>query len=180
VTLRVRSDVPSLRSRRVVAELERTWRVSCERGRIRLLQYSVQRDHVHLIVEAASAFDLACGLKSIGARFARAVNRVFQRVGTVLADRAHVHVLRAPREVRNALSYVLLNARKHAAALGRRVRPEWTVDPASSGRWFEGWRERLPRAPDLPAVASARSWLLRIGWRRHGLVSIREMPGAKR
>jgi hypothetical protein len=140
----------------------------------------VEHDPAHLIVEAASAFDLACGLKSIVARFARAVNRTFARAGAVLADRAHVHVLRAPREVRNALSYVLLNARKHAAALGRRVRPGWTVDPASSGRWFQGWREARTPARDAPAVAEARSWLLRIGWRRHRLVSVGEVPGGGR
>lgn len=93
MTFKVRAGLPSLRSVRLVAELERSWREACERGRFRLVNYSIQGDHAHLIVEAASARDLANGLKSIGARFARAVNRVFRRVGPVLADRAHVHVL---------------------------------------------------------------------------------------
>jgi hypothetical protein len=88
---------------------------ACDRGRFRLVHYSVQGDHAHLIVEATTAHDLACGLKAIAARFARSVNRVFGRKGPVLADRAHVHVLRTPREVRNAIAYVLLNARRHAA-----------------------------------------------------------------
>lgn len=107
VTLKVRAGLPTLRSARFVAELERSWRAACERGRFRLVHYSIQGDHAHLIVEATSVRDLACGLKSITARFARAVNRVFRCSGPVLADRAHVHVLRTPREVRNALAYVL-------------------------------------------------------------------------
>jgi len=104
VTLKVKKDVPSLRSARLVAELERSWREVCQRGRFRLAHYSIQSDHVHLIVEASSAWDLACGLKAIAARFARGVNRIFDRAGRVLADRCRVHVLRTPREVRSAIA----------------------------------------------------------------------------
>jgi REP element-mobilizing transposase RayT len=177
----VRSGLPSLRRARFVAELERSWRAACDQGRFRLVHYSVQADHAHLIVEAASARDLSCGLKAIAARFARAANRVFRCAGAVLADRAHVRVLRTPREVRRAIGYVLLNARRHAAKAGRRVHSWATrVDPASSGRWFDGWRTSQPRAPDAPAVAGPRTWLLAVGWRRHGLVDPREVPGGAR
>jgi len=179
VTLKVRPGLPSLRCGRFVAELEGSWRAACDRGRFRLVHYSVQADHAHLIVEAASAHDLACGLKAVAARFARAANRAFRRAGPVLADRAHVRVLRTPREVRHAIAYVLLNARRHAAKMGRRLRAWFArVDPASSGRWFDGWR--TPRAPDAPAVAPPRTWLLAVGWRRHRLIDPGEVPGGAR
>ena len=178
VTLKVRHDVPSLRSVRFVRELERSFAAACERGRFRVAHYSIQGDHVHAIVEAASASALASGMKSIAARLARAANRVFARCGPVLADRFHLHVLRTPREVRNALAYVLLNARRHAAKLGRLLRAPPRIDPASSGRWFDGW-SAPPSAPgpDPPAVAPPRTWLLRQGWRRHGLLRPDEVPG---
>jgi hypothetical protein len=96
----------------------------------------------------------------------------------VLDGRFHHRALATPREVRNALAYVILNARKHAAARGIDLRRRRTiVDPASSGRWFSGWATGAIRAGDLPAVALARSWLLREGWRRHGLVRLGEIPG---
>jgi REP element-mobilizing transposase RayT len=179
ITCKVRRDVPSLRSGRLVRELERSFRAACERGRFRVVHYSVQRDHVHLLVEAATPYDLACGMKSIGARIARAVNRVFARVEPVFADRFHAHVLRTPAEVRNAIAYVLLNTRRHLAKLGRHLDPRASIDAASSGRWFEGWvRNREPAPPrDPPAVARARSWLLSTGWRRRGLVDPAEVPG---
>lgn len=180
VTLKVKRGIPSLRSRRVVRAFESSLRVACERGRFRVAHYSVQPDHVHLIVEAASARDLACGMKSVGARLARAVNRVFGRRGAVLADRFHLHVLRTPREVRNAIAYVLLNARRHAAKLGLRIDSLPRVDASSSGRWFDGWSTRMPLAVDQPAVSAARTWLLRVGWRRRGLVWIGEVPGGMR
>jgi REP element-mobilizing transposase RayT len=177
VTLKVEKDVPFLRSARLVAELERSWREACERERFRLVHYSIQGDHVHLIVEAASARDLACGLKAIGARFARGVNRVFRRAGRVLADRSHVHVLRTPREVRNAIAYVLLNARRHVAKRGRKLPATTRIDPASSGRWFSAWRAGAAPFTDPPAVAAPRTWLLGVGWRRHGLIDSSEVPG---
>jgi REP element-mobilizing transposase RayT len=167
---------------RLVREVEASFRRACERGRFRLVQYSIQSNHVHMIVEAASAADLARGMKSIGARLARAVNHVFRRRGRVLADRFHLHVLRTPREVRNALAYVLLNARRHAAKLRRSVSRGGSIDPASSGRWFDGWRSPFARrmAHDPPAVAIARTWLLRIGWQRAGRIDVSEVPGIRR
>jgi hypothetical protein len=154
-----------------------SWREACERKRFRLVHYSIQGDHVHLIVEASSTRDLACGMKSIAARFARAVNRVFQRAGRVLADRGHVHVLRSPREVRNAIAYVLLNARRHLAKRLGRMPAVGGIDPASSGRWFDGWRGETKSARDAPAVAGPRTWLLSIGWRRRGRIDPAEIRG---
>jgi REP element-mobilizing transposase RayT len=178
VTLKVRCGLASLRSVRLVRELERSFAAACDRGRFRLVHYSIQHDHVHALVEATSKHDLACGMKSIAARFARAVNRVFGLRGRVLADRYHLHVLRTPREVRNALAYVLLNARRHLAKIGRRL-PAAAIDPASSGRFFSGWNRRVHPETGLhdPPVAPPHTWLLRVGWRRNGLIDPAEVPG---
>jgi REP element-mobilizing transposase RayT len=171
--------VPSLRIARLVREVEASLRRAREGGRFRLVHYTIQTNHVHMIVEAASALDLASGMKSLGSRLARAANRVFGRRGRALADRFHLHVLRTPREVRNAIAYVLLNARRHAAKLGGPLWETVRIDPASSGRWFEGWRTIPSNSVmlDRPAVATARTWLLRIGWRRAGLIDPQEVPG---
>ncbi len=172
VTLKVRSDVPSLRIRKCVMELERRFATASERGDFRLVHYSIQSNHVHMIVEATGPEALGRGMKSLAARFARAVNRVFQRKGSVLVDRFHSRALKTPREVRNALRYVLLNTQKHAKkALNR-------LDPASSARWFDGWKGRRPELTGpLVAVAQAHTWLLTKGWRRHGLLQLESIPG---
>ncbi len=177
----MRCDVPSLRTVRLVREVERSFAKACERGAFRLLHYSLQGNHAHLIVEADNERALGRGMKALGARLARAVNRVFRRSGPVLADRYHMRVLRTPREVRNALAYVLLNARRHAAKAGRRLSHAIRIDPASSGRWFDGWK-RVLGSSDLPPqttapVATPRSWLLAAGWKRAGLLDPDEIPG---
>lgn len=181
VTLRVRREVPSLRNRRFLSEFRASARQACERVGFRLCDFSIQRDHLHLVVEAESKEALGRGMKAIAARVARAVNRVFVRRGPVLFGRYHLRVLRTPREVRNALAYVLLNVRKHwRQRYG--VAPPVRLDVASSGAWFDGWI-RPPPTPELPgarAVARPRGWLLREGWRRHGLVDPAEVPGSSK
>jgi hypothetical protein len=117
-------------------------------------------------------------MKSLAARLARAVNRGCRRTGPVLADRYHLRVLRTPREVRNALAYVLLNARRHAAQAGRALSRAFQLDPASSARWFDGWIERLEHSTSEPrSVSPPRGWLLRVGWRSWGLIDPSEVPG---
>ncbi|MGH7289232.1 MAG: transposase [Myxococcota bacterium] len=180
VTLRIATGVPSLRCRRFVRDIERSFREACDRGRFRLLHYSVQTNHLHLLVEASDARALAHGMRSIAPRIARAANRVFARRGPVLADRYHARVLRTPTEVRRALAYVLQNARRHLTKLGRALPPPGWIDPASSGRWFDGWRGAMPPALDVPAVAAPRGWLACVGWRKNGLVDPSEVPGRSR
>lgn len=180
VTLKVRRDVPSLRGVRVVREIEGSLRALVERTEFRVIHYSIQRNHVHAIVEATSTPALARGMKSLGARLARAANRIFGRQGPVLSDRFHLRILRTPRAVRNALAYVLLNARKHWMKR-RGFAPPVRLDEASSARWFTGWRRAPPgRAPRPlawpPEVAPAHTWLLAQGWRRHGLIDPAEVP----
>ena len=177
VTLKVRDGVPSLRSVRLVQELERSFASCCERGDFRLVHYSLQGNHAHLIVEADDRQSLGRGMKALGARLARAVNRVFGRVGPVLADRYHVRALNTPREVRNALAYVLLNARRHAARAGRTLSRVIRIDPASSGCWFDGWRGATSSPREGTAVSTPRTWLLSVGWRQWGLLDPLEPPG---
>jgi REP element-mobilizing transposase RayT len=177
VTLKAVAGLPSLRRLEVVREVMRAFAAGAERGAFRLLEFSIQSDHLHAIVEAEGREALGRGMKSLAARFARAVNRALGRTGPVLRERYHLHVLRTAREVRNALSYVLTNARRHLARLGRALPHAARIDPASSGAWFEGWRPGMQRPEALgpPPVARARTWLARLGWRQYGLLDPAEV-----
>jgi hypothetical protein len=181
----MRSDVESIREVRVVREIEHTFARGCARPGFRLVHYSLQGNHAHLIVEAVDRDALGCGMKAIGSRLARAVNRITGHRGPVLAERYHLRLLPTPKEVRNALRYVLLNAQKHVKKVGKGVTRAVRFDHASSARWFDGWRRglSLTRATeglgplDPRPVARARTWLLSVGWRRHGLIDPAEAPG---
>src|SRR5205823_1169056 len=112
-TWRMRKGVWSLRTRRCFTVLSRAFYAGADKHGFKLVHYSVQGNHLHLMVEARDEKALAKGMNALGVRIARGLNRVMQRRGHVLDDRYHAHILRSPTEARRARDYLLQNARKH-------------------------------------------------------------------
>jgi REP element-mobilizing transposase RayT len=171
VTMKVLAGIANLRNRRRFERVLHGLRKACDRFQTRIVEFSVQHDHVHLVVESHDARALARAMKGLAVRLARGLNRSLGRRGRVFADRFHHRALATPRQVRNALAYVLCNARKHGVAPHIRG---W-LDPLSSSGSFDGWIGAL--GAGARATASPRTWLLRIGWRRGGLLHPDHTPG---
>jgi REP element-mobilizing transposase RayT len=146
VTIRVRAGAWNLRGGRVFKVVNHAFKAAREKFGMRLCQFSVMRNHVHLLVEASDRRALSRGMQGLGIRLAKALNKLMGAKGTVYADRYHAHVLKTPSEVAQALNYVLSNAVKHG--LIRRG-----PDPCSS-------------EVQLGSTAEPETWLLRGGWRR--------------
>jgi len=168
VTLRTGPFVRCLRAGRVFPAVRRALAVASH-GSFRILHFSVQEDHLHLIVEADDGRTLGRGIRGLAIRVARAVNRALGRRGAVWGDRYHARALTSPREVRHALVYVLMNRRKHGGE-------ERGLDPCSSALYFDGWRQPIWTVPPAAPVVRARTWLAAVGWRRHGLIDFDERP----
>jgi REP element-mobilizing transposase RayT len=169
ITLRGNDRLRSLRSDLAYAAIEGAI-AAASSEQFRVIHFSVQHDHVHLIVEASDREALIHGVQGLSIRAARAVNHAFRRRGRLWTDRYHARDLGSPREVRSAIAYVLLNRRRHAA---------WArgIDRCSSGRWFDGWKGGTAALAGQPATASPRTWLGSAGWRRRGLIALDERPG---
>ena len=167
VTLKLERGLPSLRHRTPFLALKRALGAASERFGFRLVHYSIQSNHLHLIVEAEGARALSRGVKGLAIRIAKALNALWGRAGSVFADRYHSRILETPREVRNALRYLFLNVHKHG------VRLLDGFDPFTSGECFDGWKGggSMSAESSTGPFGCARTWLLRIGWRRHGLLS---------
>ncbi len=183
VTWRICDGVPSLR-RDYLVKIMRLAFTAASNETYRVVEFSVQGNHLHLLVEAANAVALQRGQQGLGVRLARGLNKKLKRSGKLLSTRYHARALKTPREVRNVLRYVLLNARHHADERGQDLAKHW-FDPYSSAAWFDGWKSRLRAHADwrselvrLPRpTARATTWLLTTGWRKHGLLSVDEVPG---
>src|SRR5579859_8035974 len=134
ITLKVRDDVGDLRTGKRFRQIQRAFFVACDRLRMRLLQFSIQGNHVHLVVEAVDKEALSKAIQGLAIRLAKGVNRASGRHGTVFAERYHAHLLKTPTEVRNAVHYVLYNRRKH-----QRGTHPWDVDEYSSASGEACW-----------------------------------------
>jgi REP element-mobilizing transposase RayT len=169
-----------VRRRAVRKAVYRAFAAGCNRFGFRLVHFSLQKNHIHLLCEAEDERSLARGMQGLSIRVSKSINRALGRAGRVQADRYHARALRTPREVRNALGYVLNNAQHHR---------EWRTpfDPCSSASLFlTGWRPGVLFPSDSldelcehgPPVVAARTWLLGTGWRRHGLLDPNLVPGS--
>lgn len=174
VTWRVVRGLPSLRKRALAVAIGCTFRENTD-GNLRrksgfqVIHFSIQPDHLHLVVEADDRHRLAAGLRGLGVWIARRVNEKLGRTGRVLKDRYHERPLATPREVRNAIVYVLQNYRKHDPS-------PFAFDAWSSAPWFDGWTVTLDPPATRTPVATPKTWLASKGWRRHGPVHFDERP----
>jgi REP element-mobilizing transposase RayT len=174
----MRTTVHGLRDQSVFASARQA-SARASRTDFRVVHFSVQDNHLHLLVEAKDKHELTRGMRGLAVRMARRINGALRRRGKVFAERYHARELTAPRAVRNALVYILHNHRKHGVSLA------W-LDACSSAREFDGWRRDLlldvarssPRAgpSETPAVVPAKTWVASVGWRRAGLLGLDESP----
>jgi REP element-mobilizing transposase RayT len=191
--MRVVPEVRSLRRRRIYKAVRDATITAALRERIRIVHISLQRSHVHMLVEADSKAALARGLQGFLISAARHINTALgdgkrRRCGKVFADRYHLEVITTPTRARHALGYVLGNWRHHGE--DRAGLPStWLVDPFSTGILFPDWKELedepcmwpIRETYDPLVVRTPQSWLLREGWKRAGgAISARDVPGKPR
>lgn len=146
-----------------------------------VVEFSIQENHIHLVVEAVGrqpfAHDtLRSGVSGLAISFAKRLNRILRRKGSVWAERWHGRELPSPREVRNALVHVFRNVAKH----GTRIVGTDALDPFSSAPRFARWPRPLtwpfPNGDGPWPDARPRTWLLGTGWHlRHGLIDPHEV-----
>jgi len=183
VTVRLRDGLPSLRRRELFNCFKQAVRKARSQG-LAIAHFAVLSNHMHLVLEAPDRRNLARQMQSLGVSLAKRLNSHLARKGAVLLERYHVHVLRTPREVRNALAYVLSNAFKHAGSKGRVQLDSFSSavtvkDPAWAQLLGRRWRSVVGfPEEDSPGSALAllaevesllsrpRTWLLSRGWER--------------
>jgi len=192
VVLRVIAAVGNLRRRCAYQAIREATLTTARREDFRIVHLSIQRTHVHLIVEADDKRALASGMQGFQISAAKHLNAAIsknrpgpRRRGTVFPDRYYAEIIKSPRQARHTLTYVMNNFRKHRED---QVQPmsSWKLDWFSSAVMFPGWTEygeeaflwRGPPTYDPLIVRQPRSWLLREGWKKAGSISCREVPSA--
>ena len=174
VTMRVAKGVRNLRGREGHMVVRAALEHGGAREGFRVVEYSIQGNHIHLLVESANTSALSKGMQGLTISLARRINcSMGRRRGTVFPDRYHVNELKTPTQTRRCLAYVLLNGRKHAAQAGRNLPRDW-VDSCSSAPYFEGFSKPVDAAKYAEfhrlRLPRAQTWMLREGYKKVGLV----------
>ena len=194
VVLRTVSAVGKLRRRCVYQAIREATLTTARRDDFRIIQLSIQHNHIHLLVEADDKHTLAKGMQGFQISAAKHLNAAIskdrpgpRRRGTVFSDRYHAEIITSPTQARHCLSYVMNNWRKHREDLAVPM-SAWTIDWFSSAAMFPGWEEygdepflwRGPPTYDPLVVYQPKTWLLREGWKKVGTISCRDVPSTRR
>ncbi len=132
VTIRMAKNVYNLRSQRAFTALKRAFTGAAIRFDTRIVHFSVQGNHIHLIVESPDEVSLSRAMKGLGVRIARRLNGMMRRTGRVIGDRHHTHVIRSRRAAQHVVRYVRENHRKHYG-----VRGMWRIGTTTDE--FSSW-----------------------------------------
>jgi REP element-mobilizing transposase RayT len=186
ITARVSKATANLRRRSVYQAVRRALTTALARMDFRIVHFTIQRNHLHLLAEADNKQALSRGVQGFLISAARRINAAASRSkrGSVFPDRYHERILRSPKQCRNAIRYVLNNWRRHGEDLHGEP-SNWLVDPWSSAVNFAGWKRLegtdqlygVPEWYERPPTSTATTWLLTIGWMKHGLIGKHEVPG---
>jgi REP element-mobilizing transposase RayT len=195
VVLRVVDAIGNLRRRATYKAVREATLTTARREDFRIVHLSIQRNHLHLLVEAEHKGALAAGMQGFQISAAKHLNAAIskdrpgpRRRGAVFPDRYHAEVITTPTQARHALNYVINNWRKHKEDRSEVTR-SWKIDWFSTAVMFPGWAEyadepfmrRGPPTYDPLVVYQPRTWLLREGYLRGGPpISVREVPSAPR
>jgi len=189
VVLRIEKLVDNLRRRLIYQAIRGATRVAVRRADFRIVHLSIQRTHLHLLVEANDKQALATGMQGFQISAAKRLNAAIskgrpgpRRRGRVFPDRYHAEVITSPTQARHTMSYVINNWRKHEEDRG--AARMWSFDPYSTASQFPDWQEDGEAAfalfqPPLYEplfVHPPRTWLLSAGWKKAGPISCHSVP----
>src|SRR4051812_16767046 len=116
VTLRVKRHVWNLRSGRSWRRIRTAFEKARGRFGARIVEYSVQGNHLHLIIEADDDTALSRAMQGLCIRLAKALNALMSRAGAVFDDHYFGRRLQSPTELVRAIAYVLGNHEHHFGA----------------------------------------------------------------
>jgi REP element-mobilizing transposase RayT len=181
LVMRAFDDVPRLRSEVMLSTIrEATWSVD-QPSTFRLLQMSVQHNHLHLIAEAEDNAARSEAMHRLGLALARGINGSTGRKGKVFRYRYHATEITSPTQMHHAYAYVLCNWRHHGEHLRSDAARKAMFDPYSTASRFDGWSIPTPPTafdPNLP-VYEPQTWIARTGWRLLGKIDPRHIPGTR-
>jgi REP-associated tyrosine transposase len=155
VTWHAVAGVGNLREKKRWNEIKKAFFLGHEKFGMRMVEFTVQSNHVHFVVEAAGKQSLTRGMQGLAIRIAKAINRASGRHGKVFRDRYDARILRTVAQVRNAVNYVRRNLQHH-----NKLEHPWFPDPCSSmdgEACYLYWDD-----PEIPVllVSKPRTWLL--------------------
>ena len=116
LTIKVRENKADIKNKRILKALHYAIRRARLQG-LRVVHYTLEYNHVHLLVEANDNKSVQKGMQALGISFSKAINKIKQVKGSVYKHRHHFRKLNSRREYKNVIQYIFRNGIKHKRSL---------------------------------------------------------------
>lgn len=113
LTIKIERVKAGLKNKDVVKQLHESIKKARKMG-LRVIHYTLEFDHLHLLVETDNNDQLSKGMQSFGISFSKGINKIKQEAGKVYKTRYHFRKLKTPKEIKNVIHYILGNSIKHS------------------------------------------------------------------
>ena len=115
LTIKIIRDKAGLKNKAMLKVLQQA--IVKARGKgLAVIHYTLEFDHIHLLVESGDHQELGKAMQSLGVSLSMAINRLRKAKGRVFKTRYHLRKLKTPTEIKNVISYILNNTIKHRAS----------------------------------------------------------------
>jgi REP element-mobilizing transposase RayT len=115
LTIKVEKIKADIKNKTVLSILKRAIQNARKQG-LRVIHFSLEYDHVHLLIEAENNTTLGKGMQAFGVTFSKAINRVRKTTGKVYKHRYHFKAITSPKQLKNVMSYIFKNGVKHGTS----------------------------------------------------------------
>lgn len=112
LTIKVRENKADIQNKRILKALHYAIRRARLKG-LKIVHYTLEYNHVHLLVESVDNKILHKGMQAFGITIAKAINKIKRTKGAVYKNRYHLRVIDSPRQLKNVLHYIFSNGVKH-------------------------------------------------------------------
>ena len=112
LTIKVRENKADIQSKRILKALHHAIKRARLKG-LKVVHYTLEYNHVHLLVESVDNKTLHKGMQAFGITIAKAINKIKRSKGAVYKNRYHLRLISSPRQLKNVLHYIFNNGVKH-------------------------------------------------------------------
>jgi REP element-mobilizing transposase RayT len=112
LTIKVKENKADIQNKRILKTLHYAIRRARLKG-LKIVHYTLEYNHVHLLVESVDNKILHKGMQAFGITIAKAINKIKRTKGAVYKNRYHLRVIDSPRQLKNVLHYIFSNGVKH-------------------------------------------------------------------
>lgn len=115
LTIKVQKIKADIKNKMILTMLKKAI-LNARRMGLKVIHYSLEYDHVHLLIEADNNVILGKGMQSLGVTLSKAINRTKRIKGRVYKHRYHFRKINSARELKNVMFYIFNNGVKHGAS----------------------------------------------------------------